>query len=355
MNNINNWESYYDHVRGNEVKLQALKAAAAETNPGGVIYGVDTICIKGEDGQEGGDSTMEKYTVMCVPDVDELQNLNQSEAYLEEIVEEQQVVDEEYVSMEQSSLGPEDADADDPEEQGVVEEDGDTTADAEEDESIEEPKPKETEKPPERIPRTRQKEKKPQLTAAVDYLGTREEQDELIRDTVSLDCDVCFLTSHATFEDLLEHYKDAHDNAKGYVKCCQKTFKRRYVLLEHVRLHLNPNQYACPTCHKRFSTKRHLADHEVLHIPEEERRFECDKCHRKYATSGRLTVHMRSHNEENSFPCYYCPKGFRQEQILKNHIRAVHESCNQHICEICAKVFKTKGERWHRIIQRKDL
>lgn len=334
MSQINTWEAYYDLVRKNEEKLQSQRVEQ-DLGPT-VLYEMDTI--KGEDDQSE-EATMEKYTVVCIPKLEGEAELIEEELLLEE--EEQELEedlnrDDNYLVLEmgddEDDVTGEVGEEEEEEDRGDMDEELNET-----DEIIEldlRPKPRKN-----KLGRPR-KEKPP---TTLEYLTQRDEQDELIRQTVSMDCDICFQTS-ATFEELLTHYKDVHGNSQGYVKCCEKTFKRRYVLLEHVKLHLNPDTYACPKCQKRFSTKRHLTDHVMLHIPEEQRQFQCEKCLKRYATSARLLVHMKTHNEELSYHCLYCEKSFRQEVIMKNHVKSVHEGSNQHICEICAKVFKTKGE-----------
>lgn len=171
----------------------------------------------------------------------------------------------------------------------------------------------------------------------------RDAEDELIRQTLSLNCDICPNTS-ATFEERLVHYKDMHSDAHGYVKCCGKEFKKRTLLLDHAKLHINPDEYACPQCKKRFTSQIYLADHVVTHLPKEERPFQCEQCHKRYPTRHRLVYHQKtSHNEDLNVPCPLCDKSYRTDAFLKNHIKRVHEMADQHICEICARVFKTKG------------
>lgn len=336
VSKINTWEAYYEHVRKNEASLRAIKGDETDS---GMLYQVETFAIQSTDDQVPG-NTMDKYTLVCVPKLEELQNLNSESLIEEEILEEDSVRNQgsEFVV---SDFGDDDDDEETIQgEESQEEEMGEDEIIEEEEERPTRPKQKSENKPSHSRGRPK-KDKKPHPT--LDYLTTRDSQDELIRQTLSLDCDICFETA-GTFEELLGHYREIHKVAQGYVKCCEKTFKRRYVLLEHVKLHLNPDQYACPKCQKRFSTKRHLSDHVLLHIPEEERQFQCETCQKRYATAARLQVHMRSHNEDLSFECLYCEKSFRQEVILKNHIKSVHEGSNQHICEICAKVFKTKGK-----------
>lgn len=328
VSTVNSWETYYHTVRTNESKLQESQAH---------LYGMLQTEKPADD---------HNYEVLCMPKLEELPNLT-SDVLIEEIVEEDVAGDQEQSREEEEQYMVMEAGDDDDGDTVVGEEEEEEGVDAEEVITEVDTGEQETARPNKFKAKTDSKRGRPKRATkpptTLEYLTTRDEQDELIRQTLALDCDICFERSD-TFEELLAHFKDVHDIGRGYVMCCQKTFKRRYVLLEHVKVHVNPDQYACPECHKRFSTKRHLNDHIVLHIPEEEREYQCEKCLKRYATSSRLTIHMRSHNEESNYQCCYCEKTFRQEAILKNHVKSVHEGSNQHICEICAKVFKTKGE-----------
>lgn len=134
----------------------------------------------------------------------------------------------------------------------------------------------------------------------------KEVDDQLIRETINLQCNDCNHIPY-TFEDLLVHYRAAHKKV-GVLNCCDKQFKRRFKLLEHVRLHINPDEFACTLCKKQFNSKYYLNDHMAIHIPEDQREFQCDKCLKRYPTKARLLTHIKSHNEELNFKCHHCDK-----------------------------------------------
>lgn len=139
-------------------------------------------------------------------------------------------------------------------------------------------------------------------------LGTmaKGNEDELIRSVVSLQCNDCS-HSASTFDELMAHYKQDHDK-DGVLYCCERKFTRRFKLLDHVRLHVNPNEFACEICKKQFNSRYYLADHMASHIPENEREFQCTLCQKRYSTKSRLANHMKSHNQELNFKCHHCDK-----------------------------------------------
>lgn len=134
----------------------------------------------------------------------------------------------------------------------------------------------------------------------------RKEEDDLIKKSIDVQCPKC-LKSLPTIETVLSHMQDVH-NEPGYLQCCGRRFTKRFMLLEHVYFHIKPEEFVCPTCFKRFTTKRQLKIHINLHLPEEDRDFPCTKCEKRYTTTYRLKLHMNTHNEELKFVCPTCGK-----------------------------------------------
>jgi hypothetical protein len=86
--------------------------------------------------------------------------------------------------------------------------------------------------------------------------------DERIRRTANMFCDVC----QDALESLREakaHYKAAH-SMDGYITCCDRKFRQRCRLVEHVNTHYNFT-YTCEICAKAFDSKSYLAKHQALH------------------------------------------------------------------------------------------
>ena len=90
------------------------------------------------------------------------------------------------------------------------------------------------------------------------------EDDKRIRSTACMFCDLC----SAPLENLREaktHYKKYH-NTDGYIMCCERKFKQRCRLLEHVNTHFNYS-YGCEICGKSFFSKSYLVKHLACHDP----------------------------------------------------------------------------------------
>ena len=92
--------------------------------------------------------------------------------------------------------------------------------------------------------------------------------------------------------------------------------------------------YECPVCHRRFSHRFKLKQHELCHLPYEKRAFECEACQgKRFATPARLRSHiMTVHKEEEDNKqesdnlCKDCGMTFNTTNRWKNHRKKFHES-----------------------------
>lgn len=86
--------------------------------------------------------------------------------------------------------------------------------------------------------------------------------DQRIRETANMFCDVC-REPLDSLRDAKSHFKQTHAT-EGYIICCDRKFKQRCRLVEHVNTHFNFS-YTCPICCKTFDSKSYLTKHLALH------------------------------------------------------------------------------------------
>lgn len=74
---------------------------------------------------------------------------------------------------------------------------------------------------------------------------------------------------------------------------CDKVFKRKEHLAQHVKLHLGLRPFKCdePNCNKAFSRKEHLMRHCVSHTGKKQ--FDCDICHKLFSRKDNLNKHKK--------------------------------------------------------------
>ncbi|XP_060818780.1 zinc finger protein 26-like [Bombus pascuorum] len=79
------------------------------------------------------------------------------------------------------------------------------------------------------------------------------------------------------------------------------------------------DNHECPKCKKRYSTKKSLLRHQLLH---EEPNFECDICNVKFYRKDKLKAHYDKCSEKNPDQvrkCNICGDTFENNEILREH------------------------------------
>lgn len=66
--------------------------------------------------------------------------------------------------------------------------------------------------------------------------------NEFIAQHIKLKCEICNVETK-TFLELKHHFSKAH-KCKGYVTCCNKRLNKRFLILDHINLHLDANYFA---------------------------------------------------------------------------------------------------------------
>ncbi|XP_011293269.2 transcription factor grauzone isoform X1 [Musca domestica] len=184
-----------------------------------------------------------------------------------------------------------------------------------------------------KMEKSHKKGKDPKRTS---YMDKCRENDAFIAQwKPNLDCDLCTATA-TNFNTLREHFREEHQT-RCYIKCCDRKFYRRCVLMDHIRLHINPETHKCDICGRSSTTKHNLKLHkQVMHGNLNQ--FECEVCHRLFNQKPTLDRHMLTHVKgENKFFCKECGKGYVLELQLNSHIKTVHGvDC---VCDQCGRTF----------------
>uniref|UniRef100_A0A182JY47 Transcription factor grauzone n=1 Tax=Anopheles christyi TaxID=43041 RepID=A0A182JY47_9DIPT len=167
-------------------------------------------------------------------------------------------------------------------------------------------------------------------------LAKQHEEDKRIQEFYKFECEICSLPMDS-FTNLQGHYRREH-GTKGYIRCCEKLFYRRFQLLDHIAAH--QGTIKCEVCQKSYKSSRYLALHMMKsHSREEERPFKCDKCHQSFHKEHLLKAHQANHLSEK---CPICEKVVSSKYALKTHVAHMHGSDSNQICDVCGKEFRTK-------------
>uniref|UniRef100_A0A8D8BMN5 Zinc finger protein 782 n=2 Tax=Culex pipiens TaxID=7175 RepID=A0A8D8BMN5_CULPI len=155
-------------------------------------------------------------------------------------------------------------------------------------------------------------------------------------------CETCGFQC-STGSRLKEHNKRYHSNENLNCEYCQKTFKLKLDLRNHiVNVHLSERVFKCETCGMEFRRKSTLTVHEATHS--DVYNFPCQQCDKKFKVKNLLNKHIIRVHQEATLECEHCSKMFYTRWMLLDHIESRHGVQMRFVCDVCVATFDSQEE-----------
>lgn len=216
-----------------------------------------------------------------------------------------------------------------------------------------------------------------QTKAKVALVIDTKEFDEFIQHYIpTLKCPICSVEC-SDFSTLRKHFKMQHRNEACSFACCETNFTSTQALVDHIRVHIDPNNFVCVLCEQTFLTKYGHNWHMLHeHYVSKSRIFEdyyhpsvsirnksiarikfkdldnfiascrpalqCVICSLRFLSYTSLNNHyLQSHpNDECSVPC--CDAQFKTRHQLEEHFH-LHNDPRGFECQVCSERFKFRS------------
>ncbi|XP_064612166.1 uncharacterized protein LOC135476165 [Liolophura sinensis] len=147
----------------------------------------------------------------------------------------------------------------------------------------------------------------------------------------------CKCCQYGTLDEpeLIEHYKASHP--RSICPVCNFTAEQPYVVKRHMSRH-DEKGCTCQICGKVYKDQYILKMHlKQVHMPADVL-YECTVCGKKFTRKAHLKRHLRTHEVEKPFKCPHCEyRGCEKSDVAKHLL--IHEE-PKYVCEICGKAFR---------------
>ena len=132
-------------------------------------------------------------------------------------------------------------------------------------------------------------------------------------------------------------HRELHLPGKGCYRClkCDKTFKKVTFLENHVWMHYDKTPFRCIYCAEYKNRNTCLYYHELIHLPESQKKFECNQCQFRTWTKIKLAMHVKNTHSDKRYHCNLCPAIYKNKPEFLYHKMKKHNGQFRFTCDIC--------------------
>ena len=107
---------------------------------------------------------------------------------------------------------------------------------------------------------------------------------------------------------------------------CLKLFKNKTSLADHMHIHDDDKTFYCSYCDKGFTRKFNYEKHILTNHSDKKEEFECSDCQKTFSSQSNLTRHTKTKHtpHQKEYVCNNCNKKFERQDTLLRHERTDH-------------------------------
>ena len=103
--------------------------------------------------------------------------------------------------------------------------------------------------------------------------------------------------------------------------------------------HAGIKNYTCDICSKKFTTKKYLRDHQVIHTSAKP--YKCKTCNADFNQYSNLKRHEKIHSDFKKYKCKFCDRRFKYINSVRYH-EGTHTGFIYGKCEKCGLEFRSR-------------
>ncbi|XP_033761950.1 zinc finger protein 82 homolog isoform X2 [Pecten maximus] len=126
--------------------------------------------------------------------------------------------------------------------------------------------------------------------------------------------------------------------------CNYKTMRKEHLARHRNNVHSDLRPFLCDLCGCSFKRADTLTAHKVTHIDKKYRlyQYKCKECDKDFRSRAHLSEHMAMHSSLRMYLCDICGVGFKRKSCQQKHMKSIHLNPRSFQCRDCNKSFNTK-------------